>query len=114
MPKIGLAAVLLIGAVVATGCGSQSSAHARTELRTTAQSNAGLPSTSAGRQLAWALALVNSGRTPTAAELAAHYRRLRAPLAAASCSPRNLERPYTERGAGASTSVYSPWTPSNT
>jgi beta-lactamase class A len=73
MPKIGLAAALLIGAVAATGCGSQSSAHARTELRTTAQSNAGLPSTSAGRQLAWALALVNSGRTPTAAEFAAHF-----------------------------------------
>ena len=75
MPKIpvGLVATLLIGAIAAAGCNSHTTARTRPEPRTTAQPNAELPATPAGRQLSWALALLNSGRTPTTEELSAHF-----------------------------------------
>ena len=68
---MGLAAGLLIGAVALAGCGSGASKTARSE--PAAPPRAEIPATPAGRQLGWALALVNSGRTPTAAELSAHF-----------------------------------------
>jgi hypothetical protein len=75
MPKTlaGVIAVLLIGAAAATGCGSHSGARTQSKPRTTAQPNTQLPVTPAGRQLAWALALINSGRTPPPTELSAHF-----------------------------------------
>jgi len=73
MPKIraGLVALLLIGAAASAGCGSHTAAH--TKSRTTTRPSAQLPATPAGRQLAWALALVNSGKTPAVSELSAHF-----------------------------------------
>ena len=73
MPKtpMGLAAVLLIGAVASAGCGSSATKTARSQ--PAAPPRAELPATPAGRQLGWALALINSGRTPTTAEFSAHF-----------------------------------------
>lgn len=75
MAKIlaSLIAVLVVGAVATTGCGSHSTARTKPKPSTSARPGPALPSTPAGRQLAWALALVNSGRTPTTAEFAAHF-----------------------------------------
>lgn len=75
MAKIpaGRVTALLVSAVAIAGCGSHSSASTQSKPSTSARSTVALPSTPAGRQLGWALALVNSGRTPTAAELAAHF-----------------------------------------
>jgi hypothetical protein len=83
MPKIriGLVALRLIGAVAVAaavaaavaGCGSHTSARTQVKTRTTSQPSAQLPATPAGRQLAWALALVNSGKTPAVAELSTHF-----------------------------------------
>jgi hypothetical protein len=74
MPKIqaGLITLLLIGGVAVTGCGSHTATKTKPH-STAAQSSAQLPATPAGRQLAWALALVNSGRTPAASEFSAHF-----------------------------------------
>jgi len=75
MSKIlaGVTALLLIAAMAVTGCGSHSTTRKESKPSTSVPPTAELPSTPAGRQLGWALALINSGRTLPPAELSAHF-----------------------------------------
>ena len=73
--RAGLVAVCLVGVVATAGCGSLSSARTQTKPSASAQPGPRLPSTPVGRQLAWALALVNSGRTPSVTALYSRFSR---------------------------------------